>query len=47
VKVSRCNDFVVNRGHYFGTQYSPDKGDSGKGLSQEEKTALIEYLKWM
>jgi hypothetical protein len=43
---SRCNDFVVNRGHYFGTRYSPDKGDSGQGLGQDEKAALIEYLKW-
>jgi hypothetical protein len=47
VKADKCNDFVVNRGHYFGTLYSPDKGDSGRGLSQEEKANLIEYLKWM
>lgn len=47
IKVSKCKDFVVNRGHYFGTQYSPDKGDSGQGLSQTEKAALIEYLKWL
>ena len=32
--LSKCPDFVVNRGHYFGTH-----------LSQEEKNALITYLK--
>ena len=32
--LNKCPDFVVNRGHYFGTD-----------LSQEEKAALIAYLK--
>lgn len=32
--LNKCPDFVVNRGHYFGTQ-----------LSREEKNALIAYLK--
>ena len=31
---SKCPDFVVNRGHYFGSD-----------LSQSDKAALIEYLK--
>ena len=34
VKLSKCPDYVVNRGHYFGTN-----------LSDEEKWALIEFLK--
>lgn len=42
IKVSKCSDFVVNRGHYFGTQYSQDKSEA---LSAEDKAALIEYLK--
>ena len=44
--VSTCKDFVVNRGHYFGTQYSPENKKDGKpGLSAEEKGNLIEFLK--
>lgn len=49
VSVSKCSDFVVTRGHYFGTQYAPDSKDEDfqeKGLSAEEKTALIEYMKY-
>ena len=34
MKVSKCPDYVVNRGHYFGTM-----------LSDAEKSALIAYLK--
>jgi hypothetical protein len=47
VAVSKCSDFVVNRGHYFGTQYDPRLvgQPDPKGLSAEEKTALIEYIK--
>lgn len=41
LKLSKCPDFVVNRGHYFGTNMSPD----GSGLSDDDKRALIEYLK--
>jgi hypothetical protein len=41
--VSKCPDFIVNRGHYFGTQYMPGEA----GLSDEEKRALIEFLKTM
>ncbi|MDN5850266.1 MAG: hypothetical protein L0H63_11650, partial [Nitrococcus sp.] len=32
--LNKCPDFVVNRGHYFGTD-----------LSDQDKLALIEYLK--
>jgi hypothetical protein len=41
LKLSKCPDFVVNRGHYFGTAMSPD----GSGLSDDDKRALIEFLK--
>ena len=39
--LNKCPDFVVNRGHYFGTSYF--KGEPG--LSDEDKRALIEFLK--
>jgi hypothetical protein len=38
---SKCPDYVVNRGHYFGTDYTPH----GDGLNDEQKSALIEFLK--
>ena len=40
-KLSKCPDFVVNRGHYFGT----DAFKEEPGLSDEDKRALIEFLK--
>ena len=39
--VSKCKDFVVNKGHYFGTSYFPEE----PGLSDDDKRALIAYLK--
>ncbi len=39
--VSKCRDFVVNKGHYFGTDDFPDE----PGLSDADKRALIEFLK--
>lgn len=39
--LSKCPDFVVNRGHYFGTAQMGD----GPGLSDEDKRALIEFLR--
>ena len=39
--VSKCPDFVVNRGHYFGTDYFGEE----PGLSDSEKRALIAFLK--
>jgi len=39
--LSKCPDFVVNRGHYFGTNLLPEE----PGLSDDDKWALIEYLK--
>jgi hypothetical protein len=38
--LSKCPDFVVNRGHYFGTSYG-----KGEALSDADKRALIEFLK--
>ncbi len=39
--LNKCPDFVVNRGHYFGTSYFAEE----PGLSDDDKRALIEYLK--
>jgi hypothetical protein len=39
--VSKCSDFVVNKGHYFGTDYQVN----GAGLSDDDKMALIAFLK--
>lgn len=41
--ISKCPDFVVNRGHYFGTDYFSEE----PGLTNEDKWALIEFLKTM
>jgi hypothetical protein len=38
---NKCPDFVVNRGHYFGTSFSKDE----PGLPDDDKRALIEFLK--
>ena len=38
---NKCPDFVVNRGHYFGT----DKLGEEPGLSDQDKEALIAFLK--
>ena len=52
--LSKCPDYVVNRGHYFGTaQFNDTAGltDDEKGfgtepvLSDDDKNALIEFLK--
>ena len=39
--ISKCPDYVVNRGHYFGTDMFTEE----PGLSDDDKLALIEYLK--
>ena len=41
LKLNKCPDFVVNRGHYFGTSYAK----AGTPLSDEDKRALIAFLK--
>jgi predicted fused transcriptional regulator/phosphomethylpyrimidine kinase len=46
--VSKCPDFVVNRGHYFGTGFRDPGADDPVGepaLSDADKRALIEFLK--
>jgi hypothetical protein len=39
--VSKCKDLVVNKGHYFGTDYFTEE----PGLSDSDKEALISFLK--
>jgi hypothetical protein len=39
--MSKCPDFLVDRGHYFGTSVFKEE----PGLSDEDKRALIEFLK--
>jgi hypothetical protein len=41
LELSTCPDFVVNRGHYFGTSFFAEE----PGLSDADKRALIEFLK--
>ena len=41
LEFNKCPDFIVNRGHYFGT----DKFQEEPALSDEDKRALIEFLK--
>src|SRR4030095_9768216 len=40
LSLSKCQDLIVNRGHYFGTGY-----DNEPALSDADKRALIEFLK--
>ncbi|MGA8026543.1 MAG: hypothetical protein WB992_05315 [Bryobacteraceae bacterium] len=40
--MSKCPDYIVNRGHYFGTSYA--KGGEAP-LNDSDKRALIEFLK--
>ena len=39
--LSKCPDFIVNRGHYFGTDYFKEE----TGLTDTDKRALIAFLK--
>jgi hypothetical protein len=41
LEMSKCPDFVVDRGHYFGTSQFKEE----PALSDEDKRALIEFLK--
>ena len=41
IKLSKCPDYVVNKGHYFGT----DQFKEEPGLNDTDKRALIEYVK--
>jgi hypothetical protein len=40
LELSKCPDFVVNRGHYFGNGY-----DGEPALSDDDKRALIAFMK--
>ena len=40
IDASKCPDYVVNKGHYFGTQYN----ESSVGLSDKQKRDLIKFL---
>ena len=42
LELSKCPDFVVNRGHYFGTAHGQHEEPA---LSDDDKRALIEFLK--
>ena len=44
IEISTCPDYVVNRGHYFGTDKLP-ASEGEPGLSDNDKEALIGYLK--
>src|SRR6185312_14186191 len=41
LSLNKCPDFVVNRGHYFGTRQSGEE----PALSDDDKRALIEFIK--
>jgi hypothetical protein len=41
LQLSKCPDYVVNRGHYFGTSMFAEE----PGLTDDDKRALIEYIK--
>lgn len=43
LSMSECPDLVINKGHYFGTNYSSEE----PGLSDADKRALIGFLKTM
>ena len=44
LKLSKCPDLIVNRGHYFGTDML-DENERETGLSDADKNSLIEFLK--
>jgi hypothetical protein len=44
LEASKCRDFVVNKGHYFGTDFLP-ASEGEPGLSDADRLALIEFLK--
>jgi hypothetical protein len=41
MKLNKCPDFVVNRGHYFGNARITGE----PALSDDDKNALIEFIK--
>lgn len=48
IAASKCPDYIVNRGHYFGTAYQPAApGVPSQGLPDQDKYALIAFLRTM
>jgi hypothetical protein len=43
LSLSKCKDFVVNKGHYFGTSFQTEETP----LSDQDKQALIAFLKML
>ena len=43
LEMSKCPDYVINKGHYFGTSLMTEE----PGLSDAEKRDLIGFLKTM
>jgi hypothetical protein len=43
--LSKCKDFVVNKGHYFGTSQFESIEPGEPGLSDDDKRALIAFIK--
>ncbi|HEY2092162.1 MAG TPA: hypothetical protein VGJ81_09745 [Thermoanaerobaculia bacterium] len=43
LNVCKCPDFIVNRGHYFGTDFLP-ASENEPGLTDADKKALIAFL---
>jgi hypothetical protein len=43
--LSKCKDFVVNKGHYFGTSQFETIEPTERGLSDDDKRALIGFIK--
>jgi hypothetical protein len=41
LSLSKCKDFVVNKGHYFGTNLQTEETP----LGDDDKRALIAFLK--
>jgi hypothetical protein len=41
IDLSKCPDYVVNKGHYFGTSFFKEEPP----ISEDDKRALVEYLK--
>ncbi|HEU4886756.1 MAG TPA: hypothetical protein VFV49_02645 [Thermoanaerobaculia bacterium] len=44
LEISKCPDYIVNKGHYFGTAYLPAQ-ESEPPLTDVQKRALIEFIK--
>ena len=44
IKNSKCPDYIVNRGHYFGTNFYQNASKE-PGLNDSDKKSLIEFLK--